>query len=226
MGRIHDKNFPGESDEYREARDNLLLAEMALRKQIEAVSEMRRGLPVGGAVSLDYEFVECSSKAPVKLSNLFGDGKNSLIVYSLMYGPDAENACPACTSLLDGLNGISPHVADQSNFVVIAKAPAEKIQSWADGRGWDNLRLLSSQANSYNTDYFAEDAQGSQWPCINVFRKIGDTVHHSWAAELFFAPDEETQHARHADAIWPLWNMFDLTPEGRPQNWFPQFSYD
>ena len=226
MGRIHEKNFPGESDEYREARDNLLEAEMALRKQVEAVAEMRRGLPAGGAISEDYEFVECGSNASVKLSEFFSEGKNSLIVYSLMYGPDAENACPMCTCLLDGLNGISPHVADRANFVVIAKSPAKKIQSWAEGMGWGNLKILSSETNSYNSDYFAEDEKGNQWPCINVFSKIGATVHHSWAAELFFALDEENQHARHADAIWPIWNMFDLTPEGRPQDWFPQISYD
>jgi predicted dithiol-disulfide oxidoreductase (DUF899 family) len=226
MGRIHEKTFPGETAEYRDARDNLLEAELALRKQTEAVAEMRRSLPNGGAVSEDYEFVECGSNASRKLSELFADGKNSLIVYSLMYGPEAENACPACTSLLDGLNGISPHVADQTNFVVVAKSPSEKIQSWADGRGWGNLRLLSSNTNSYNTDYFTEDEKDNQWPCINVFKKSGDSIYHYWAAELLFASDEENQDARHADSIWPLWNMFDLTPDGRPGNWYPKFSYD
>jgi predicted dithiol-disulfide oxidoreductase (DUF899 family) len=191
MGRIHEKTFPGETTEYREARDNLLEAELALRKQTEAVAEMRRSLPDGGRVSEDYEFVECGSNASRKLSELFADGKNSLIIYSLMHGPEAENACPACTSLLDGLNGISPHVADQINFVVVAKSPPEKIQKWAERRGWGNLRLLSSNTNSYNSDYFTEDEKDNQWPCINVFKKSDDSIYHYWAAELLFAQDEE-----------------------------------
>jgi len=226
MGRIHDKTYPGETDDYREARDKLLEAEMALRKQSEAVAEMRRALPQGGVIAEDYEFEECGSGNAVKLSELFEDGKNSLVVYSFMYGPKAENACPMCTCLLDSLDGMSPHVTDQTNFAVVAKSPADRIQAWAAERGWQNLRLLSSHANSFNEDYFAEDSAGDQWPCINVFTKSGDAVHHSWGAELFFAPNEEGMHPRHADAIWPLWNMFDLTPEGRPADWFPKLSYD
>ncbi len=226
MGRIHDKAYPGESDEYRTARDNLLEAEMALRKQAEAVAEMRRALPAGGAVTEDYEFKECASGEAIKLSDLFADGKDSLVIYSFMYGPNAENACPMCTCLLDSLDGISPHVNDQTNFAVVAKSPAKKVQAWAFSRGWRNLRLLSSHGNSYNEDYFAEDSEGDQWPCINVFVKSGDAIHHSWGAELFFAPNEDGMHPRHADAIWPLWNLFDLTPEGRPAEWFPKLSYD
>jgi len=31
---------------------------------------------------------------------------------------------------------------------------------------------------------------------------------------------------RHVDPIWPLWNLFDFTPEGRGTNWYPKLSYD
>ena len=226
MGKLHDKSYPGESGEYLEARDKLLEAEMELRQKAEEVAEMRRGLPTGGAIDQDYEFEECGSGAKLKMSELFADGKDSLIIYSLMYGTDAEKACPACTSLLDSLNGISPHVTDQTNFAVVAKSPADKIQAWADGRGWSNLRLLSSSENSFNEDYFAEDDEGNQWPCINVFTKSDGGVNHYWGAELFFAPGLDGMHPRHADPIWPLWNMFDLTPEGRPMEWFPKYSYE
>ena len=91
--------------------------------------------------------------------------------------------------------------------------------------GWDNLRLLSSSGNSYNTDYGAE-RDGAQLPAINVFRQTDDGIFHTYNAELLYAPSEEGMHPRHADAIWPLWSVFDLTPGGRGADWFPSYSYD
>ena len=232
MGTHHDKRFPGESDGYRNARDELLAAEMKLRAQLEEVAKMRRGLPPGGKLKEDYVFEEGAAGLEdqetvrqVRFSELFENGKNSLIVYSFMYGPDWDQACPMCTSLLDSLDRNAPHVQDRVNLAVVAKAPIHMIRSWASGRGWSNLRLLSSANNSYNLDYFAETPEGEQLPDINVFQKSGEGIHHFYNAELFFVPPEEGQHPRHADSIWPIWNLFDLTPEGRGTDWFPKFSY-
>src|SRR5437870_10152316 len=103
----HEERFPGESKDYRAARDNLLRAEMELRRRTEAVAAMRRQLPRGGAVPEDYEFEEgaedlegAHSVRRVKLSELFERSASSLIVYSFIYGPMAK-ACPSCTSILD-----------------------------------------------------------------------------------------------------------------------------
>jgi predicted dithiol-disulfide oxidoreductase (DUF899 family) len=221
MGQFHDNRFPGESENYRAARDELLTAEMDLRKQVEAVAAMRRALPLGGALEQDYVFEEDTGET--KLSDLFAPGKDSLFIYSFMYAPDGD-ACPACTSLLDALNGSAPHIRDKMNFAVVAKAPISQIGTWAQGRGWSNLRLLSSNGNSYNTDYGAE-RDGAQLPAINIFQKTADGIFHTYNAELFYAPAEEGQHPRHADSIWPLWSVFDLTPEGR-DGWFPKYAYD
>jgi predicted dithiol-disulfide oxidoreductase (DUF899 family) len=221
MGQFHDNRFPGESENYRAARDELLAAEMDLRKQVEAVAAMRRALPLGGALEQDYVFEEDTGET--KLSDLFAPGKDSLFIYSFMYAPDGD-ACPACTSLLDALNGSAPHIRDKMNFAVVAKAPISQTGTWAQGRGWSNLRLLSSNGNSYNTDYGAE-RDGAQLPAINIFQKTADGIFHTYNAELFYAPAEEGQHPRHADSIWPLWSVFDLTPEGR-DGWFPKYAYD
>lgn len=230
MGRFHDNSFPGENEAYRAARDNLLEAEIALRKQTAEVAAMRQSLPLGGAISQDYVFDEAGadrqSVQQTRLSDLFAAGKDSLVVYSFMYGPDASSPCPACTSLLDNLNGGAPHIRDRVNFAVVAKAPVQTITSFAETRGWRNLRLLSSGGNSYNSDYFAETPDGAQLPAINVFRKSNSAIHHSYNAELFYAPSEPGQHPRHADQIWPLWSVFDLTPDGRGTDWFPRLSYD
>jgi len=233
MGKYHQKKFPGESEAYRKARDILLEEEIKLRKLLEEVSSLRRSLPLGGKLKEDYTFEEGAAELSdqtktreTRFPELFEQGKNSLIVYSFMYPPDAETPCPMCTSLLDGLNGSAPHARNRVNFVVIAKAPIYRIRSWSRDRNWKNLRLLSSGKNSYNKDYFAEDPEWGQIPAINVFRKTNEGVYHSYNAELFYAPDEKGQHSRHVDLLWPVWNLFDLTYEGRGTDWYPRLSYD
>ena len=232
MEKIHDKRFPGESDAYRAARNALLKEEMALRKKIEAVAEFRRKLPLGGAVAEDYRFIdggadlaETSLEKQVSLSELFMPDKKSLIIYSFMFAPDDEFPCPMCNAILDGLNGNAEHIRQRTNFVVVAKAPIGKIRKWARQRSWNNLRLLSSFRNNYNHDYFAEDPKFGQLPSINIFVKQDDGIFHFYSSELLYAPTEAGQHPRHADMIWPLWNMFDLIPEGRGAAWLPQFDY-
>ena len=226
---LHAVRFPCESAAYRQARDDLLLAEMTLRGQIEAVAAQRRALPVGGAVAEDYVFDEgapgldgAGAVRRVRLSEIFEAGKPSLIAYSFMYGPDMKTACPMCTAMLDSLNGSAAHVAQRANLVVIAKSPIQRIRAFARERGWNRLRLLSSAGNSYNRDYHGETAAGSQIPALNVFARRGTTVHHYYNTELLFAANEAGQDPRHVDLIWPLWNLFDLIPEGRGADWRPK----
>jgi predicted dithiol-disulfide oxidoreductase (DUF899 family) len=130
-----------------------------------------------------------------------------------------------CTSILDSFNGAAPHVRDRVNFVVVARAPIEKMRDWARSRHWTNLRLLSSGKNSYNADYFAESPKSGQMPAINVFTKRDDGIYHTYNTELYYVPAEPGQHPRHADLLWPLWNIFDLTPDGRGTDWWPKYSY-
>ena len=175
---LHDVRFPGEDAKYRAARNELLRAELDLRERMEAVARLRRGLPRGGRVPQDYEFEEGSGR--VKLSDLFAPGKDSLVVYSFMYGPAAENPCPMCTSFLDGLDRHAPHVTQRVNLAVVAKSPIERLRSFAQLRGWSRLRLLSSAANRYNDDYCAQRPDGFQLPACNVFTKTNDGIFHFW----------------------------------------------
>jgi len=221
---MHTTRFPGESAEYRAARDELLRAEVDLRRRTEDVARMRRALPLGGRVPEDYVFEALDGKAR-RLSELFEPGKNSLVVYSYMFGPSQKSPCPMCTSILDALDGEAPHITQRVNFAVVAKSPPARIREVANGRGWRNLQLLSSANNSYNTDYHAEDESGDQLPVLNVFVKRDDGIYHTFATELLFLPSDPGQDGRHADAIWPLWNVFDYTPEGRGEKWNPKLAY-
>ncbi len=229
MGILHNKIYPGESAQYRAARDELLQAELELRRRISEVSAMRAALPPGGQVPEDYIYEAAGAagdSTEVSLSGLFRDGKDSLIIYSLMYAPGAEQPCPACASILDGLNGSAPHIMDRVNLAVVGKAPAAILAQLAAARDWHNLNLYSSGNNTYNSDYFSETPDGAQLPLLNVFRRIDGGIHHSYSTELFHVPTDDGQDPRHADALWPVWNAFDLTPEGRGTDWYPKLSYD
>ena len=132
MGRFHDKQYPGDSAAYREARDELLKAELDLRGRLAAIAELRRKLPLGGRLAKDYEFEEIDAAGDtrtVKFSALFAPGKDSLILYNFMYGPDWEKACPMCTSVLDAFNGNAAYVNDRANLAVVAKAPIRKLRA-------------------------------------------------------------------------------------------------
>jgi len=222
MSTLHDTRFPNESAAYRAARDEVLRAEMALRRQTEEVAAMRRKLPLGGAIPVDYEFADAAN-APVRLSELF-DRDAPLVVYSFMYGPEMKAACPSCTSILDSLDAEAPHVTQRVNLAVVAKSPIERILAHARDRGWRNLRLLSSAQNAYNRDYHGEDAKGSQTPALNVFVRRACGVRHTYCTELMFAKREPGQDPRHVDAIWPLWSVLDYTPEGRG-DFYPALRY-
>lgn len=233
MSTDHDIRFPGESDEYRRERNRLLEAEADLRRAIERVAAQRRELPPGGVVAEDYRFEEAAGGgAEVRLSELFAPGKDALVIYSFMFprypgdtrpGPDGETGrlplretpCPSCTSILDSLDGAAPHLAERLNLAVVAKSPPDRIRTFARERGWRNLHLLSSRQNNYNRDYHAETSDGSQLPILNVFARDGGEIRHSWGTELLFAPRSEGEEARHVDSIWPIWNVLDVTPEGR-----------
>jgi predicted dithiol-disulfide oxidoreductase (DUF899 family) len=124
------------------------------------------------------------------------------------------------------LNGSTPHIRQQVNFAVAAKSPLARIRETARGRGWNHLRLLSSANNTYNRDYYGESAKGDQMPSLNVFARRDGEIHHFYHTELLFAPSEPGMDGRHVDSIWPIWSMFDFTPEGRGTSWYPRLSYD
>ena len=224
---LHDKRFPNESAAYRAARNKLLAAEMKLRDDTEAVAALRRKLPLGGEIAEDYAFVEVDTYGTpreVRFSQLFQSGQDTLVVYNFMYGPSMKQACTSCTSILDGLDGSTVHITNKVSLVVVAKSPIDRIAAFARQRGWRHLRLLSSHDNSFNDAYFGE-ADGYQMPMLNVFVRRAGKIYHTYGTELLYAPKRTGQDGRHVDTIWPIWNMFDFTPEGRGTTWYPRLNY-
>jgi predicted dithiol-disulfide oxidoreductase (DUF899 family) len=152
-----DIHFPGETAEYRAARDQLLQQEIELQRAMEAVAEARRKLPPGGIVPQDYVFEGADADgapARVKLSELFAPGRDSLVTYSFMFprdagddrpGPDSgdtallapsEGPCPSCVALLDQLDGAALHVKPLINFAVTPRRQSnECLPSAGSGGG-------------------------------------------------------------------------------------------
>lgn len=240
-------SFPGESANYRAARERLLTEEIELRRAMEAVAILRRALPPGGLVPEDYVFDGLDAHgaaAPIKLSELFAPGKDTLVIYNFMFprdpqddrpGPSAgttaglkreDGPCPSCVALLDQLDGAAMHVEQQTNFAVIAKAPLDRLIAFSKERGWRNLRLFSTAGNTFKGDYHAETHAGFQRPMLTVFHRDGIEIRHFWSSEMLYAPTDPGQDPRHAGALEPLWNIFDLTPEGRPSDWDEQLDYN
>jgi predicted dithiol-disulfide oxidoreductase (DUF899 family) len=238
--------FPGESAEYRAARDRLLEREIELRRAMEAVAAARQELPLGGVVPEDYVFDGAGPEGTpteIRLSELFEPGKDSLVIYNFMfprgYGGDRpgpaggetaqqpleEGPCPSCVALLDQLDGAAEHASQRLNFAVVAKTTLPRLLTFAKEHGWRHLRLLSSARNSYNRDYHGETEDGSQLPMLNVFHRDGEAIRHFWGAELTFAPADPGQDHRSVGTLEPLWNLFDLTRAGRPVDWDEQIAY-
>jgi predicted dithiol-disulfide oxidoreductase (DUF899 family) len=219
--------WPNESEDYRRARDELLQAEIALRRQEEAVAEQRRALPLGGEVTADYEFD--SPSGPVAFADLFANGKETLYLYNFMFVPGEqglplETACPNCTSIIDGMDGAIRHLFEWMDVAIVGKAPIEQFAAWGRERGWRFTPLYSSSRNTFNRDYNAETGEGNQLPVAHVFTRSDGRIHHRWSSELL-ASSDAGQESRHVDYMWPIWNVLDVTPGGRDPDWHPRYSY-
>ena len=211
-----------ESDEYRAARTALLAEEIELRRHIERVAAQRRALPPGGPVQGDYAFE--GEDGTTDIVGLFGD-KLTLGVYSFMFGPQRERPCPMCVNLLGALEGNANDLDQKMSLVVVARSPIKRLIAWKKERGWKNLRLYSDLNDTYSRDYFGVAPDGSDIPAFNVFTRRSGTIRHFWSGEMSGSTADPGQDPRGAPDLAPLWNVLDMTPEGRAPGWYPKLNY-
>jgi predicted dithiol-disulfide oxidoreductase (DUF899 family) len=183
---MNELRYPNESRAYRDARDSLLKDEQELIDKVKAVAERRRNLPLGGQLKEDYVFQWANDGKlgkRVKFSELFAD-KHTLLLYSFMYGPNWDNPCPSCTSLVDGFDRTWYQVTQDASFVAIAKAPAERINACAKQRGWSQIALVSGSDSAYQADYKCQGDSGDmQWPVMQLYAR-GSARHSHSATKL------------------------------------------
>jgi predicted dithiol-disulfide oxidoreductase (DUF899 family) len=213
-------HFPNETAEYRNARNSLLAEEIELRRHIERVAALRRGLPLGGKVPEDYAFE--GEKGAVRLSDLFGD-KQTLVLYSMMFGPQRTSACPMCTAMLTSWDGTARNLRERLAIAVTARSPIERLIDFKKDRHWRNLPLYSDTKGDYTRAYV--DAEDGDVPALNIFTRRDGTIYHFWAGEMSGDMADPGQDPRGAPDPDPLWSILDLTPEGRGGDWYPKLDY-
>lgn len=220
--KLSPMRFPNESEDYRRARHALLAEEIELRRHIERVAEQRRALPPGGEVTGDYRFQ--GEHGLLDLAGLFGD-KQSLVVYSYMFGLQRERPCPMCTSLLSAWDGEARDVGQRVALAVVARSPIERILAFARGRGWRHLKLYSDLDGNYSRDYFGVDGNGGDDAAFTVFTRRDGVIRHFWSGEMGSATADPGQDPRGAPDLMPLWTILDCTAEGRGTDWYPKLDY-
>src|SRR5215471_6547171 len=228
-GTFRQTNLSNESGDYLAKREELRLAEIELMRQRERVAELRRQLPEGATVQ-DYVFEEGpadlnAGDAPirtVRLSELVTAPDRSLVIYHFMYGKKQTNPCPMCTMWIDGFNGVAHHLAQNVDVAIVAAADPTALRAHARKRSWDRLRLLSCGANTFKYDLRSEDREGNQDSTVSVFTRDTDgTLRHFYSAHPAMAKDIKE---RGIDLLCPVYNILDLTPEGRGI-WYASFDY-
>src|SRR5262245_45420635 len=219
-----------ESAEYLSKREELRLAEIESIKARERVAEFRRQLTQGAVVE-DYAFIEGPADLDagdtpirtVRLSELFTSPDRSLVIYQFMYGKRQTSPCPMCTLLIDSLNGVGHHLAQNVDLAIVAAADPKALRTHARRQGWNRLRLLSTaEGSTFKYDLGGEDREGNQDSTISVFTRDSDgAVRHFYSAHPSLAPQIRE---RGLDLLSPVYNVLDLTLQGRG-NWYASLDY-
>ena len=220
LARTDKTRHPNEGAEYRRAREALLAEEIELRRHIERVAEMRRALPPGAEVTRAYEFSGESGK--VTLPELFGN-KQTLVIYSYMFGPQREKPCPMCTSFMSTWEAKLPDVEQRIAFAFVARSPIERLIEAKRARGWTRHKVYSDTSGDYTRDYVS--ATDADMPGYSVFTGRDGVIRHFWSGEMGQTMADPGQDPRGAPDIDPLWTLLDTTPEGRGKDWYPKLGY-
>lgn len=223
LAELANNRFPGESNEYRVARRALLAEEIEFRRHMTRVAEQRRVLPPGPTINKDYRFHNANG-ADVGLTDLFGN-KDTLVTYFWMYGPQRERPCPMCTNWLGAVNGNAADIAQRVSLKILGRSPVERQIAFAQERGWQHLDFVQTAGDDYANDLGLLNPDGTENPALVVYRREGDKVRLFWSSAMTLAMADPGQDPRDAPDIASLWNLLDLTPEGRGTNWYPKLQY-
>ena len=222
---LHATRFPGESDEYRRERDRLLEHELRLRREIEAVAAERRALPLGGEVPVDYAFdpraacPSCSRRTRTRCCSTASCSSRRT---------EIRSASPARRARRSSTRSTAPRRTSNS---ASTSPSSRRPRSSSSGR----TRTRAAGATSACSPPRGRRTTATTTPRL---RTPGDSSRsrrsscaatgpsiHSWSSELMYAPREPDMHPRHVDFMWPIWSVFDLTPEGRGTDWNPELEY-
>ena len=210
-------------DEWLTARKALLAKEKQFTQARDRLSAERRNLPW---VKVDKDYVFDGPNGRETLADLFA-GRNQLLVYHFMFGPDWTEGCPSCSFWADSYNGIVVHLNHRDvSLVAISRAPLEKLEGYKARMGW-SFKWVSSYGTDFNRDYqvsFRPEEQKAavynyqpggfgppEAPGISMFAKErGRQMFHTYSC-----------YARGLDMLNGAYHMLDLVPKGRDEAGLP-----
>jgi len=216
--------FPGQSEDYRKAREVLLAEEIEFRRHMTRLSAQRQALPPGPVIDKDYRFLDADG-SDLSLLDLFGE-QDTLVTYFWMYGPQRQRPCPMCTNWLGSVDGNAADIKQRVAFKIIGRSPVARQRAFADERGWKHLDFVQTLTDDWANDLGLIMQDGGEIPGFIVFRREGDEVRLFWASEMNGDMADPDQDPRDAPDIASLWTILDFTPEGRGKDWYPKLSYD
>jgi predicted dithiol-disulfide oxidoreductase (DUF899 family) len=225
MAAANPMRFAGESAEYRQARTALLTEEIALRRQIQRVAEQRRALPPG-PVARNYRFLDEQGRE-LGLVDLFGR-HDTLFAYFWMFGPERERPCPMCTSFVGSFDVPLPDIEQRLALAIVGRSPVERQLAVARERGWGNLKFYQTLGDDFGRDYGAlTDGENGmdEGAAVLMFQREGDKARLFWAAEGGMETADLGFDPHLAPDPTPLWNLLDMTPQGRAADWYPKLAY-
>ncbi|MEJ5975647.1 DUF899 family protein [Novosphingobium sp. PS1R-30] len=216
--------FAEESTDYAQAREALLAEEIEVRRHVGRLAAQIRALPPGPEITENYRFIDPNG-VEIGLEEMFG-GHDSLVIYHWMFGPDRERPCPMCTATLGSLNGNGADIAQRVALAVTGRSKVERQIAFAQERGWRDLRFFQSVGDDWALKIGGLDPdKGWEMPALLVLRRQGDIVRLHWMAEGSQEMADPGEDPRGAVELQALWNLLDLTPEGRGIDWYPKLDY-
>ena len=224
----------GTREEWAAAREELLAREKEHTRRGDELAQRRSELPW---VRLDkgYRFDTDDGEKP--LAELF-DGRSQLLVYHFMFGPSYDAGCPTCSSMVDGIDGLLPHLhARDVTFMLVSQAPLEKLQAYKRRMGW-SIPWVSAAHSDFNFDLgfstTVEQTREAVEPIQSQLPPIAEHNARSSGADLFgyltqlfgfsaFARDDDAVYhtysttGRGVEFLMGYYPILDHAPKGRDE---------
>jgi len=144
--------------EWAAARLDLLKAEKELTRRSDELARRRQELPW---VRIDKNYRFQTDEGTASLADLFR-GRSQLLIYHFMFGPDYAAGCATCSTIADGFDGFTAHLANHDVVLMaVSRAPLAKIQTYKRRMGW-RFPWASSFGSDFNFDFgvgFTEEQQ-------------------------------------------------------------------
>jgi predicted dithiol-disulfide oxidoreductase (DUF899 family) len=186
------------AEEWRAAREALLVTEKEHTRALDALAAQRRRMPMT-RLDGDYTFT-APDRSTVSLTGLFAKYRQ-LVIYHYMLEPDQTWRCDGCSSLVDNLGDPVHLNARDTRLILMCRAPQDQIAPVRERFGV-RLPWYSSYGTTFNDDL------GLQGFGLSVLLKDGDEVFRTYFTS-----------GRGVDRLRMDLNLLDLTPYGRQEEW-------